>query len=264
MAKRIIKDYDKEIKYITDWIQEYFANNGTMDTKAIIGISGGKDSTVVAWLCARALGPERVVGVKMPQGVQHDIDCADKVIKELGILDYEINIGKMVEAVNQELNIAFGMLPNQVTFNVPPRIRMTVLYAVAAALGGRVANTSNLSERTVDWSTKWGDGVGDFAPLADYTVDEIMGLGEHLGIPEDLLYKDPEDGLTGKSDEENLGVTYEQIDQYIRSDEHPEPYEAYKIIKDRDKMSKHKWLMLPHPHANVEWDENRGIDDFYF
>lgn len=264
MAKRIIKDYEAEVKHITDWIQDFFAQNGTMNTPAVIGISGGKDSTVVAYLCAAALGKERVIGVKMPCHAQHDIDCADKVIGLLGIDDYQINIGDMVDATHTELKRA-GMDSDKpwIKNNIPPRIRMTVLYAVAAANGGFVANTSNLSERTVGWSTKWGDSVGDFAPLADYTVEEIMGIGEVLGIPEDLLYKDPEDGLTNKSDEENLGVSYEQIDEYIRSNENPQPYEAFKRIVDYEKANKHKRINLPHPYAQVLWDDDRHEVEYF-
>lgn len=266
MSKRIIKDYKAEVKYLKDWIVDYFCKNGNENTKAIIGISGGKDSTVVAYLCAAALGKERIVGVKMPCGEQHDIDYADKVIKELGIFDYEINIGKMVEAVNQELNIAFGMLPNQVTFNISPRIRMTVLYAVAAALGGRVANTSNLSERYIGWTTKWGDSVGDFAPLADYTVEEVLAIGKELGVPDELLYKIPEDGLTGKSDEDAIGIEYALIDQYIRCKEKPDEFDTCKRIYDMHQNSSHKRhsVNLPYPMARTYWDNDEENEDFYF
>lgn len=266
MSKQIIKDYKAEVKHIKDWIVGYFCQNGNENTKAIIGISGGKDSTVVAYLCAAALGPERVVGVKMPQGEQHDIDCADKVIKELGIADYEINVGKIVEAVNQELNIAFGMLPNQVTFNIPPRVRMTVLYAVAAALGGLVANTSNCSERFIGWSTKWGDSVGDFAPLADYTVEEVLNIGKELGIPDELLYKTPEDGLTGKSDEDAIGVEYALIDQYIRCREKPDSFNVCKKIHDMNKASEHKRIAfrIPHPMPKLRWDDQDENSEWYF
>lgn len=257
MAKRIIKDYKAEAQYIIDWIQTFFAKNAqSKHSPAIIGISGGKDSTVVAYLCAAALGKENVVGVKMPCHAQHDIADADAVIAELGIVDYQINIGDMVDAVHTELQRAeINSEASWVKNNIPPRIRMTVLYAVAAANAGLVANTSNLSERTVGWSTKWGDSVGDFAPLADYTVEEVLGIGEALGIPEHLLYKEPEDGLTGKSDEENLGVSYDQIDQYIRGKENPQPYEAYRRIINYTEIAQHKKINLPHPYARLNWDD---------
>ena len=272
MAKRIIKDYKKEVKYIKDWIVDYFCRNGGPDTKAIIGISGGKDSTVVAYLCAAALGKERVVGIKMPCGKQHDIDCADRVIKELDIDDYEINMEAMYKAFINELDTALDYMGmgiskiKAVEYNIPPRLRMTTLYAVAAALGGRVANTSNYSERYIGWSTKWGDGVGDFAPLADYTVEEVLKIGEELGVPEELLNKTPEDGLTGTSDEEAIGVEYALVDQYIRCREKPDNFKACKVIYDMNRASAHKreTVRLPHPMACTNWDDIDEKDDFYF
>ena len=264
MSKRIIKDYKAEVKYLKDWIVGYFCRNGNADTKAIIGISGGKDSTVVAYLCAAALGKERVVGVKMPCGEQKDINYADAVIKNLGIDDYEINIDNIVNSIHKELKLPFGhSWPRAMIYNIPPRVRMTVLYAVAAALGGFVANTSNLSERYIGWSTKWGDGAGDFAPLADYTVEEVLAIGKELGVPDELLYKTPEDGLTGKSDEEAIGVEYALIDQYIRG-EKPNNYKACRIIHERHEANLHKMAAqnVPHPHAGLQYVDME--DDWEF
>lgn len=264
MSKRIIKDYKAEVKYLKDWIVGYFCRNGNADTKAIIGISGGKDSTVVAYLCAAALGKERVVGVKMPCGEQKDINYADAVIKNLGIDDYEINIDNIVNSIHKELKLPFGhSWPRAMIYNIPPRVRMTVLYAVAAALGGFVANTSNLSERYIGWSTKWGDGAGDFAPLADYTVEEVLAIGKELGVPDELLYKTPEDGLTGKSDEEAIGVEYALIDQYIRG-EKPDNYKACRIIHERHEANLHKMAAqnVPHPHAGLRYEDMK--DDWAF
>ena len=264
MSKRIIKDYKAEVKYLKDWIVGYFCRNGNADTKAIIGISGGKDSTVVAYLCAAALGKERVVGVKMPCGEQKDINYADAVIKNLGIDDYEINIDNIVNSIHKELKLPFGhSWPRAMIYNIPPRVRMTVLYAVAAALGGFVANTSNLSERYIGWSTKWGDGAGDFAPLADYTVEEVLAIGKELGVPDELLYKTPEDGLTGKSDEEAIGVEYALIDQYIRG-EKPDNYKACRIIHERNEANLHKMAAqnVPHPHAGLRYEDMK--DDWAF
>lgn len=273
MSKRIIKDYKAETKYIIDWIKDYFCRNGNMETKAIIGISGGKDSTIVAYLCVAALGPERVVGVKMPNGKQHDIDAANQVFKELNINEYEINIQNVCHAFYEQIYSvldADGRLKasqiKAIEYNVPPRLRMTTLYAVAAALGGRVANTSNYSERFIGWTTKWGDSVGDFAPLADYTVEEVLNIGKELNIPDELLYKVPEDGLTGTNDEQAIGVEYALIDQYIRDKDKPVMFEACKLIYDMNKASEHKRssINLPYPMARLYWDNQEEGGDFYF
>lgn len=270
MAKKIIKDYKAEVKHIKDWIVSYFCRNGNADTMAVIGISGGKDSTVVAYLCAAALGPDRVVGIKMPNGEQHDIDCADAVIKNLGIMDYQINIKSMCDAFYNEIYTILdkdGELSapqiKSIEYNLPPRMRMSVLYAVAGAIGGFVANTSNLSERYIGWSTKWGDGAGDFAPLADYTVEEVINIGRELDVPAELLFKEPEDGLTGKSDEEAIGVEYALIDQYIRG-EKPDDYKACRIIYKRNEANLHKMAAqnIPHPRAGLQYEDME--DDWAF
>ena len=201
----------------------------------------------------------------MPNGEQYDIACADRVINELGIEDYQINIKNIVDAITNELEVPFDELSTIVTYNIPPRVRMTVLYAVAAALGGRVANTSNYSERYVGWSTKWGDGVGDFAPLADYTVEEVLNIGKELGVPYDLLYKTPEDGLTHLSDEQAMGVEYTLIDQYIRCKEKPDDYEACRIIYDRNKLAQDKMTSqrIPHPYARAQWDDINENEEWF-
>lgn len=195
------------------WIQDFFEKNGP-DCKAVVGISGGKDSSVVAALCVEALGKERVVGVLMPCGEQHDIDMARKLVNHLGIASYEVNIKDAVEGVLKGLgNIE---LTTQARTNLPPRVRMTTLYAVSQSINGRVANTCNLSEDWVGYSTRYGDSVGDFSPLSRLTVTEVKQIGRLLGLPADLVDKVPIDGLCGKTDEENLGFTYEMLDIYIR------------------------------------------------
>ena len=192
------------ITNITNWIKDYFVNNGP-DCKAIIGISGGKDSTVTAALLVKALGKNRVIGVKMPQGNQHDIDVANKVIDYLGIRSYEINIGDVCESLYHAIDEGYDFdstVKNnpQVTSNSPARVRMTVLYAIAALEHGRVANTCNRSEDFIGYSTKFGDAAGDFSVLSEYTVSEVRQIGKALGIPNEFIFKAPEDGLSGKTD----------------------------------------------------------------
>lgn len=196
------------------WIREFFEENGK-GCHAVVGISGGKDSSVVSALCVEALGKERVIGVLMPCGVQSDIDMAYKLVRHLGISYYEINIEGAVKEITNSLSI----LPHisvQTKINLPARVRMTTLYAVSQSVNGRVANTCNLSEDWVGYATRYGDGAGDFSPLCDLTVTEVKQVGRVLGLPEALIEKVPIDGLSGKTDEENLGFSYEELDEYIR------------------------------------------------
>jgi NAD+ synthase len=201
---------------IVSWIREYFLNNASAETVAVVGISGGKDSSVVAALCAQALGLDRVIGVLMPDGEQFDIDVSFDLCKTLGIKHVVVNIGESVKSLYDDI-IKSGMELNDVaTFNTPARIRMTTLYAVSGIIGGRVANTCNLSEDYVGYSTKYGDSAGDFSPLSDLTVSEVKAIGRELGLDSKFVDKVPIDGLSGKTDEDNLGFTYDVLDRYIR------------------------------------------------
>ena len=197
------------------WIRAFFEENGR-DCSAVVGISGGKDSSVVAALCAEALGRDRVIGVLMPCGEQADIDMAELLVSHLGIRSYKINIGPAVAALSESLPFE---LSRQTVTNIPPRVRMTTLYAVAQSHNGRVANTCNLSEDWVGYSTRYGDSVGDFSPCSHLTVAEVKAVGRVLGLPDVLVDKVPIDGLSGKTDEENLGFTYAELDRYIRTGE---------------------------------------------
>lgn len=215
--KEDFKMYDFNAKEMKDrcveWIRDFFAKNGP-DCNAVVGISGGKDSSVVAALCVEALGKDRVIGVLMPCGVQADIEMARKLVSHLGIKNYEVNVEA---AVNGLLNALPDIeISTQTRTNLPPRIRMATLYAVGQSVNGRVANTCNLSEDWVGYSTRYGDAAGDFSPLSHLTVTEVKAIGREMGLPEDLVEKVPIDGLCGKTDEENLGFTYAALDQYIR------------------------------------------------
>ena len=224
---------------LVQWIRDWFEENGP-GCNAIIGISGGKDSSVVAALCVEALGKDRVIGVMMPEWCQDDLITSYDVIYHLGIRGIEVNIGKSVENIIDSIecgvhesrdyfpqNYQFN-ISNQTRVNLPPRIRMATLYAISQSLNGRVSNNCNLSEDWVGYSTRWGDSVGDFAPIANLTVTEVKAIGYELGLPAEFIEKVPSDGLCGKTDEDNLGFAYDTLDRYIRTG----------ICEDRDAKEK--------------------------
>ena len=206
------------------WIRDWFEENGK-GCNAVIGISGGKDSSVVAALCTEALGKDRVIGVLMPCGEQADIDKAQLLVDFLGIRHFIVNIKDAVDGITSAIPFE---LSDQSRINLPPRIRMATLYAVSQSHNGRVANTCNLSEDWVGYSTRYGDSVGDFSPCSHFTVDEVKQIGRLLGLPSELVDKVPSDGLCGKTDEDNLGFTYAVLDRYIRTGEIDDP-----VSKDR-------------------------------
>lgn len=223
-------DAEKTKDAVVEWIRKFFDENGK-DCNAVVGISGGKDSSVVAALCAEALGRERVIGVLMPCGEQSDIDMAKLLVSHLGIKHYIVNIKDAVDGVAGAIPFE---LSRQSATNLPARIRMATLYAVSQSHNGRVANTCNLSEDWVGYSTRYGDAAGDFSPCSHLTVEEVKAIGRVLGLPDVLVDKVPIDGLSGKTDEDNLGFTYAELDRYIRTGE----------IDDKDKKElidkKHK------------------------
>lgn len=208
----------KEVKdRIVTWIRDWFEENGK-NCVAVVGISGGKDSSVVAALCVEALGKDRVFGVLMPQGEQPDIEYSHMLVEHLGIDSCTVNIGSAVCALKHEIKPQLDdYWSKQTSTNLPARIRMATLYAVSQTINGRVANTCNLSEDWVGYSTRYGDGAGDFSPLGDLTVAEVKAIGKELGLPDELVDKVPTDGLCEKSDEDNLGFSYDELDLYIRT-----------------------------------------------
>lgn len=242
-------DLEKIVGFLKDW----FAKNGPA-AKAVVGLSGGKDSTVAAALCVQALGRERVVGVLMPNGVQADIADAQAAARHLGIAYRTVNIGKPYQEMLQALTNATGddgqdfavNLTPALQQNLAPRLRMAVLYAAAQGIaeGGRVINTCNRSEDYVGYSTKYGDSAGDVAPLAAYTVDEVIAIGDALGLPHELVHKTPADGLCGKSDEDNLGFTYAVLDRYIKTG-HCDDEAVQSRIEHLHRCNLHKLRPLP-------------------
>lgn len=227
------------------WIREFFEKNGK-DCKAVVAISGGKDSSVVAGLCVEALGKDRVYGVLLPNGEQADIDCSLQLVNHLGIEYSIINIAPAFKGLMGELdtNLGADKVSRQTKVNLPARLRMSATYAVAQSINGRVANTCNLSEDWVGYATRYGDGAGDFSPLSKLTVSEVRAIGMELGLPENLVYKTPIDGLTGLSDEENLGFTYRVLDEYIRTGICENP-ETKAIIDKKRRLNKFKLELMP-------------------
>lgn len=218
--------YKFDVKVVKDecveWIRHWFEGNGK-GCNAVIGISGGKDSTVVAALCVEALGKDRVIGVMMPNGVQKDISDSIKVCEFLGIKNYTINIEGAVNSTLEEMRKNGIEITAQTRTNLPARIRMSTLYAVSQSNNGRVSNNCNLSEDVMGYATRWGDGAGDFAPLQELTTKEIVQIGDELGLPYELVHKTPIDGLNTNpdgsyvTDEQSMGVTYDDIHTYIRN-----------------------------------------------
>ena len=245
-----MKTFDaKEVKdQVVRWIRDWFEINGK-GCNAVIGISGGKDSSVVAALCVEALGVDRVIGVTMPNGVQKDISDSMKLINHLGIHHFNVNIADTYNALMNTIGEQFAPdgieISRQTIINMPPRLRMTTLYAVSQSLNGRVANTCNLSEDWVGYSTRYGDAAGDFSPLGGLTVAEVKAIGRELGLPVDLVDKTPSDGLSGKSDEDNLGFTYAVLDRYIRTGVCDDPKTKASID---DKHAKNLFKLQPIPH----------------
>ena len=249
----MLKDPVKTKNDIVDWIRAYFEANGPQ-CDAVVGVSGGKDSSVTAALLAEALGKDRVIGVLMPNGVQSDISDSEEIVSLLGIRSVTVNIKDGVDglsaAINQSLAKAeipgVSSLSRDSMINMPPRLRMSTLYAIAQALprGGRVVNTCNRSEDYIGYSTKYGDAAGDFSPLCNLLVHEVIQIGEVVGVPERLTRKTPSDGLSGMSDEDKIGVTYACLDHYILTGE-CEDEEIRKKIDRMHRLNLHKLQLMP-------------------
>ena len=226
------------------WVRDWFEQNGK-GCCAVLGMSGGKDSTVAAAVCAEALGKDRVVGVSMPGEGQGEND-ADKICDFLGIRYFCIPIGSIIREFEDRGDSLPGGLSHQAGQNIPPRVRMTLLYAVSQSLGGRVVNTCNLSEDWIGYATRWGDSVGDFSPFGELTVQEVKAIGHALGIPSGWVEKTPDDGLPHSCpDEEKFGFTYEVLDKYIRTGVCEDP-----VIKEKiDRMHRANLFKMSMPDS---------------
>ena len=233
---------------IIQWIKDWFDTQSNGAEGIVIGISGGKDSTVVAKLCVEAIGKERVFGVLMPNGKQKDIADSQRVCDLLGISYIVVNISNMyydfirnisseeITLSTEDRNIVF--LSDETKVNICPRIRMTTLYAIAQTKNYRVAGTGNATERVLGYFTKWGDGACDFNPLGFLTCTEVIRLGLDLDLPEELINKAPSDGLTGKTDEEQFGYSYKEIDEVLL--EKVDNGEIYEFIQKLYDKNEHK------------------------
>ena len=234
---------------LAEWIRTFFEENGK-GCNAVLGISGGKDSSVAAAICAYALGKDRVIGVLMPNGEQADISDSYDLVNHLGIKYHVVNIADcyngLVSAFPEDLPIS-----NQTRINMAPRIRMTTVYAVSQSCNGRVVNTCNLSEDWVGYSTRYGDSVGDFSPLSHFTVAEVKAIGRYLKVPMNLVEKTPSDGLCGRTDEDNLGFTYAELDEYIRTGRIENP-EHKAIIDRKHRINLFKLKLMPAFDMGIE------------
>lgn len=229
-----------------NWTKSILEKN--RQTKVVVGISGGKDSSVVAAICAKAIGPENVIGVMMPCGIQKDIGDSQKLIDFLGIKSTTVNIGNAFNDLCNAINLGVELSYDTKT-NLPARLRMSTLYAVAQTVGGFVANTCNLSEDYAPggYATLFGDNAGSFAPIQDMTVSEVIEVGEDLGLPYNLLHKTPIDGLQPLSDEEKIakqtGIkewTYARFDKLIRGEKHDFTPEEVEILRKGAQAGKFK------------------------
>ncbi len=246
-------DAKKTKDEIVTWIRNYFRKNGS-DCNAVVGMSGGKDSTIVAALCCEALGKDRVFGVIMPNTAMKDSDIAVEICEYLDIDYMDINIGEAYDSLTEELAANDIKLSSNAATNLPARLRMATLFMVAQSVNGRVANTCNYSEDYVGWATLFGDGAGQFSPLGKLTVTEVKQIGYELGLPKKFIEKIPADGLTDKSDEDNFGFTYQFLDRYIRTGDFGNDTVTAARIDKMHNANTFKLLPMPMYNPNCNWD----------
>lgn len=223
------------------WIRDWFIQSGSKT--AVIGMSGGKDSTIAAALLVQAIGADHVFGILMPQGGQ-GLNDADLICDHLGIRHTTVNIGDTCSTLENSINLVD--LSSLAKLNIPARIRMTTLYSIGQTIdGGCVVNTCNLSENWLGYATKFGDAVGDFSPLGGLTVTEVLEIGDYLGLPYKWVHKTPDDGLPGSmSDEEKLGFSYAELDRFLRKQSVPDGKTMLEMWKWHE-SSRHKREPMP-------------------
>ncbi len=234
--EKLFKEAENAIK----WIKEYVEKIGAKGV--VVGNSGGKDSATVIAMATKALGKERIVTVAMPcNSIASDLEDAKLVAQKFEVPFVEVDLSNTYNELENSINNI--KLNKEAKINIKPRLRMTTLYAIAQSLGYLVIGTGNLCERMVGYTTKWGDSASDFNPIANFTVEEVLAIGEYLGVPDKIIHKAPNDGLGGQTDEEKMGVTYKQIAEYIETGKTDS--EAMKNIEIRNKSSKHKRKQVP-------------------
>lgn len=253
-----LKSASWAVEECVSWIKNWFDNNGP-GCNAVVGMSGGKDSTIVAALCAKALGPNRVIGVAMPDENQ-GLNGAEEICKHLGIRFRCVPIDAITGAFSFSLSMNDNPVSDQTVQNIPPRVRMTMLYAIAQSMNGRVANTCNLSEDYIGYSTLYGDSAGSFAPIANFTVTELKLIGRALHLPVKWVDKIPDDGLpNSKPDEEKFGFSYEDLDKCIKG--HQVEQELYSKIMEMHEKNKFKTEIIRIPSFDPSKAWNKFIKE---
>lgn len=242
----MIKDIKKEVEEITKWIKNYVEKSKTEGV--VIGNSGGKDCAVVIALAQKALGKEKVLTVAMPcNSIKKDLEDAKLLADTFGVQLLELDLTNTYQTLEKEIDKIIKpkeeWRQREAKVNAKPRLRMTTLYYIAQNLNYLVIGTGNKCEAVVGYTTKWGDSAHDFNPIGEFTVDEVLQIGKFLGVPDKIINKAPNDGLGGLTDEEELGVTYKQIAEYIETGKTEE--KALQIIIKKEQVSLHKRKPIP-------------------
>lgn len=236
-----------EINLIIDWIRDYVKSSGAKGV--VIGNSGGKDSAVVIALCVKALGKENVLTVAMPcSSIPQDLEDAKLVADTFDVQMLTVDLSSVYENLCLEIeNAIINDILTEASINIRPRLRMIALYTIAQQNSYLVVGTGNKCEQYIGYTTKWGDNASDFNPIAEFTVSEVLEIGKILGVPSRVINKTPNDGLGLGNDEEKIGVTYKEIEEYITTGKTKNPTSMEKIEK-MHRQSAHKREKIPVYH----------------